>query len=346
MQPTIIQAGALGSEAARRDNPLQLSGGAADHGRLGRLSKNSPALTWHRVSKSFGHVQAVDEVTIQVTSGEVLGLLGPNGAGKSTLLSMAAGLERPDTGEVVSAGPARVGFMPQEYALYPTLSAWENAMYVAGLWRLTRSEARKESERVIELVGLSHHRHAQVKTLSGGMRRRLSLGIALLGSPAVLLLDEPTVGVDPQSRVALLDMITAARDSGVAVVYSSHYMEEVQMLADRVAILHQGRLLCEGQVNDLIGERGETTLELEVITPRASELDRLLSGCDSLCRSAQMTVQCDVASLSFHVVDRETALATVLQATRSLDATVVDLRLREPTLEAVFMTLTGRQLCE
>lgn len=276
----------------------------------------------------------------------MLGLLGPNGAGKSTLLALATGLEQPDSGEIVSAGPGGIGFMPQEYALYPTLSAWDNAMYLAGLWRLSRSEARRETERVIELVGLGHHRHAQVKTFSGGMRRRLSLGIALLGSPPVLLLDEPTVGVDPQSRLALLDLVKDVSDSGVAVMYSSHYMEEVQALAGRVAILHQGRLVCEGRVADLIAQHGKTTLELEVITSRLDQLNDQLNSSKALHNESQRMAQSGIVNLGFHVTDREEAVAAALQAVRSVDGRVVDLRLREPTLEAVFMTLTGRQLCE
>jgi ABC-2 type transport system ATP-binding protein len=285
-------------------------------------------------------------VTLQLRSGEVLGLLGPNGAGKSTLLALATGLELPDSGEIISAGPGRIGFMPQEYALYPTLSAWDNAMYLAGLWRLSRSEARRETERVIDLVGLGHRRRAQVKTFSGGMRRRLSLGIALLGSPPVLLLDEPTVGVDPQSRLALLDLVKDVSDSGVAVMYSSHYMEEVQALAGRVAILHQGRLVCEGRVADLIAQHGKTTLELEVITSRLDQLNDQLNSSKALHSESQRMAQSGIVNLRFHVTDREEAVATALQAVRSVDGRVVDLRLREPTLEAVFMTLTGRQLCE
>jgi ABC-2 type transport system ATP-binding protein len=301
-------------------------------------------LNWHEVSKAFGPVQAVDRVTLQLKRGEVLGLLGPNGAGKSTLLALATGLEMPDSGEIIAAG--NIGFMPQEYALYPTLSAWDNVMYLAGLWRLSRSVARKEAARVIELVGLGQQRDMQVKTFSGGMRRRLSLGIALLGSPPVLLLDEPTVGVDPQSRLGLLKLVKDASASGVAVIYSSHYMEEVQTLVDRVAILDRGRLVCEGRVGDLIAQHGTTTLELEVIAAEPDRLLNQLDPCEAFQSRGYRVAESGVISLSFNVINREDAVADVLQASRSAGASVVDLRLREPTLEAVFMSLTGRQLCD
>ena len=220
-----------------------------------------PVLSWRGVSKSFGPVRALDGVALAVGPGEILGLVGPNGAGKSPLLGVATGLFRPDSGEVVLAGGARIGFMPQEYALYPPLSAWENAMYVARSCGLRRTDARREVASALDAIGLAARAHARVKNLSGGMRRRLSLALALLGSPRGLILDEPMAGVDPESRIALTSFVARARERGTAVVYSTHHMEEVEALADRVAILHDGRLLCAAPVAEVVARHGAARLE-------------------------------------------------------------------------------------
>lgn len=304
------------------------------------------AISWRGVAKSFGPVKALDGVSIDVREGEILGLLGPNGAGKSTLLAIATGIESPDAGDVVLAPGARAGFMPQEYALYPTLSAWENAMYVARSWGSSRMDARAEVAQVLELTGLEARAHARVSTLSGGTRRRLSLAIALLGSPRVLVLDEPTGGVDPESTIALVELVARASERGTAVVYSTHHMEEVQALADRVAILHEGRLLCSGPVEEIVERYGGAYLELEMLTSHPERVTALLRDSGAFFEVVHGCAENGTWRYGLPVADRGAALAAAVDAAVAAGGTVTDLRLREPTLGAAFMTLTGRELCD
>jgi ABC-2 type transport system ATP-binding protein len=279
-----------------------------------------------------------------VRAGEVLGLLGPNGAGKSTLLALVTGLERPDRGSVELAPHVRPGFMPQEYALYPTLTAWENAIYVARSHGMGRGEARAAVESVVDRVGLAEHLHRRVKGFSGGMRRRLSLAIAMLGDPRVLVLDEPTVGVDPQSRAAVLDLVAEARDAGSAIIYSTHYMEEVQALADRVAVLHEGRVLCTGPVDEIVDRYGETHLDLEVATETPDRVTGLLRATEAFARVEPSEPDGGRVRYRLTVRDGAAAFATALETVTGAGASVVDARMREATLSAAFIALTGREL--
>ena len=238
--------------------------------RNGRLAKNrniEAVLHCEGLRKRFGDIQAVNGVSFDIAPGESYGLLGPNGAGKTTTISIVAGLLEADGGEAFVAGKrlttrsvaakAAIGFVPQELAIYPDLTAHENLSFFARLYGLSAKQARARVEEVLEVIGLSERAKDQAKTYSGGMKRRLNIGIGLLHEPSLLILDEPTVGVDPQSRNAILESVEQLGEQGMAVLYTTHYMEEAERLCDRVGIIDRGELKAEGTREELVALLGE-----------------------------------------------------------------------------------------
>lgn len=278
-------------------------------------------LTLENLFKSYGQTRAVDGLSLEVRTGEILGLLGPNGAGKSTTVGLCCGLLTPDRGTVLlgDAGPPtrpdarrRIGVAPQELAIYDDFSAAENISFFARLYDLRGAALAQRVSQSLAFVGLSDRSRAAAKTFSGGMKRRLNLACAIAHDPAILLLDEPTVGVDPQSRNAIIENVHLLRDRGITIVYSTHYMEEAQRLCDRVAIVDHGRLLALDTVTRLIADHGgDPQIVLE--TPAG---ERRLATRDPL------------------------HLLTQLQMRGEL----TDFRVERPNLEAVFLKLTGRTL--
>ncbi len=272
------------------------------------------------LAKSFGGVKAVDGLSLEVRRGEVFGLLGANGAGKSTTINMAMGLVAPDRGtvELEGLGPPtnaqvrrHLGFAPQTLALYDQLSAEENLQFFARLYGLT--DAKSRAAAVLELVGLAPRAKDRVATYSGGMQRRLNLAVALLHDPPLLLLDEPTAGVDPQSRNNILELVRDLASRGRTVVYTTHYMEEASRLCDRVGILDHGKLLDVGTVPELVQRHGGDTVVVVERTGLAEE--------------------------------RITTSEPLKQISLALDAgDVSGVRVERPDLEAVFLALTGRSL--
>ncbi|MBW8866251.1 MAG: ABC transporter ATP-binding protein [Acidobacteria bacterium] len=235
-------------------------------------------LTVKHLRKSFGTVLAVNDVSFSVASGQILGLLGPNGAGKTTTVSMVAGLLTPDAGEVLIAGQRlagdtdpskrRIGLVPQDLALYDELSARDNLRFFGALYTMTGRALDTAIERVLTLVGLADRARDAVKTFSGGMKRRLNLAAGLLHNPDILLLDEPTVGVDPQSRNAIFDNLETLKAEGKALLYTTHYMEEVERLADRIVIVDHGTVVADDTLAGLqsrVATAGGGTATLESV---------------------------------------------------------------------------------
>jgi ABC-2 type transport system ATP-binding protein len=215
-----------------------------------------------QLSKRYGDRLAVNAISFAIAAGETVGLLGPNGAGKTTAIAMISGIARPDGGQVSLGGvrvtqdanalKRRVGLVPQDLALYDELSAWENLQLFGGLYGLGAEHLRKRADDALALVGLAGRRNERVKTFSGGMKRRLNIAGALLHDPDLILLDEPTVGVDPQSRNAIFDNLEALKRRGKTLLYTTHYMEEAERLCDRVLILDHGRILADDSVANLM----------------------------------------------------------------------------------------------
>jgi ABC-2 type transport system ATP-binding protein len=302
------------------------------------------------LSKAFGTLRAVDNVSFAVRAGELYGLLGPNGAGKTTTLSIIAGLLRPDAGEVVVDGvhlqddPQRarrfLGVVPQELALYEELTARENLEFWGRLAGLSAREARRRAAELLEALALTDRAHDPVKTYSGGMKRRVNLGCALLHRPRLLLLDEPTVGIDPQARVNLLDFIRGLQRDGTAILYTTHYLEEAETLCQRIGILDHGRLLAEGTLEELqqrLGGDRLFVLEGNLGDAAPDTWPGFAARFRVIQRTARQLV----------VAARDTRdPAECLRDLLALPARVENVTLKRPSLNDVFLQLTGRELRE
>ncbi len=301
------------------------------------------------VTKSFGSRCAVDHVTFQVAAGHTLGLIGPNGAGKSTTVGMIAGLIAPDSGQVsvngqlVSQGncPAKrnIGLVPQDLALYDDLSARDNLSLFGGLYGLKGAQLKARCDAVLALVQLSDRAGDKPSTFSGGMKRRLNIAAALLHEPQLLILDEPTVGVDPQSRNAIFDCLDALRAQGHALIYTSHYMEEVERLADHVIIIDHGKVIADASPAALHQQLpSQAALHLDF----AQAPDRELIA--ALGRQAGVTrVALDGASVNVSLHCTEDGLP-LLNWLVQQGRTPQHFASNKAKLEDVFLTLTGRTL--
>jgi ABC-2 type transport system ATP-binding protein len=303
---------------------------------------------------SFGPRVALDGVSFDVAAGEVVGLLGPNGAGKTTTLSILATLRRPDAGDAEVAGystrrQARsvrrvLGLVPQALAVYPTLTAWENVRCFAVLRGLRGRAARAAARHALELVGLEERAHDVVATYSGGMQRRLNLACGLLHSPPVLLLDEPTVGVDPQSRARIMDTVRAHAAAGAAVLYSTHYMEEAERLCDRVLLIDHGRVVAAGTPAELT--RSEDGAMRLVLVTRDPLPEGWLDGLADAQPASSVRATEGIPERGHHV---EVMVATLSVVARVLERAgaateILEFHVHRPDLEDVFLRITGRGL--
>ncbi len=300
------------------------------------------------LGKAYQGRAAVENLSFTIPPGHIFGLLGPNGAGKTTTISIISGLFPPDKGDVIVDGhsllthPARakalMGVVPQEIALYTTLSARENLHFWGRLYGLKGDALKVRVEQVLERVGLSDRANEAIKGYSGGMKRRINIAAGLLHEPRLLLLDEPTVGVDPQSRRAILDMIKDLNASGMTVLYTSHYMEEVQELCSLVAIMDQGRIVAHGTQEELhrvVGEHDLVRLEVDPPLEDPSFLQSILGV---------FAVNITPEGVDLTVSDGHTLLATIIAAITQQGAAVNAVRIERPNLETVFLHLTGRML--
>ena len=310
-----------------------------------------PVLRCEHLVRRFGERTAVDDVSFSIAPGETYGLLGPNGAGKTTCIRMVCGLLRRDGGEVVVNGlrvdprtvraKAGIGFVPQDVALYPDLSARENLRFFGRLYRLRGRLLDERVAEVLELVDLADRAGDRVESFSGGMRRRLNIGAGLLHRPQLLVLDEPTVGVDPQSRHAILDSVHQLGRSGMAVLYTTHYMEEAERICDRVGIIDRGRLIAEGTRRELVSQLDEhDQIELTVSGP--------LNAFVEACRKLDGVEEAGTKDGEVHLLAREgrKLLPQALELAERCGVVVKSVEVKEPDLEAVFLRLTGTALRE
>lgn len=296
-------------------------------------------------------VLAVDHVSFHVREGEIFSLLGPNGAGKTTLISMLSGILRPTEGDAyigdysIRSAPLQakrlIGLVPQEVALYPTLSAWENLRFWGGMYGLRGKELRNRVEEALELVGLRDRAKDRVAHFSGGMKRRLNLAAGLLHRPRLLILDEPTVGIDPQSRRRILDMVKEFNAEGMTILYTTHYMEEAEELSHRIAIMDHGHIIALGTLEELrkiVGELETVRLTFRSGTP-VEEVVELLR---SLPQVAGVTAR-DV-SVTVLTPDAAQLLPVLIARVGERGFPLTSLDVERPDLEAVFLHLTGRSL--
>ncbi|MGB7861074.1 MAG: ABC transporter ATP-binding protein [Acidimicrobiia bacterium] len=299
--------------------------------------------------KTFGELRAVDGVSFRIAPGETFGLLGPNGAGKTTSISMIAGLLESDSGSVTVNGEAIstrstdgkrfIGLVPQDLAIYPELTAKENLTFFGKLYGMGGDALVARVGELLGVVGLTDRSDDLTKEFSGGMKRRLNIGIGLLHKPALLILDEPTVGVDPQSRNAILESVEALSAEGMAVLYTTHYMEEAERLCDRVAIIDEGSIQAEGtrrELVSLVGEKDRVTITGSGALGAAAGAIAAMDGV-SEASSTEREIQ-------VLAVDASTILPELLSKATSAGAAITGVQVVEPNLEAVFLHLTGKAL--
>lgn len=299
--------------------------------------------------KVFDANTAVDNVSFNVEAGEVFGLLGPNGAGKSTLIGMISTLLTPTSGDVIIAGHSiltepmavkqAIGVVPQEIALYPTLTARENLDFWGKMYGLAASEMKKRSAAVLEIVGLTDRANERIETYSGGMKRRINIAAGLLHNPKVLFMDEPTVGIDPQSRNHILETVKHLNEQGLTVIYTSHYMEEVEFLCDRIAIVDQGKVIAEGTQEELRLLVGDQDIIRATAAGLREDIIPVLTAIPDVDKATLRDGSIDILSAHGRKV-----LAEVITTMNDHDIKVASVDVQEPDLESVFLHLTGRTL--
>jgi len=293
--------------------------------------------------KRFGDLTAVNGVSLTVRAGECLGLLGPNGAGKSTLIRAMVGRVIEDSGRVMVMGQAAgstaarmaLGWVPQELSIYPRISCRENLGSFGRYYGLKGQALKEAIAWCINWAALEEKQDEVAKTLSGGMKRRLNMAAGMLHRPKVVLFDEPTVGVDPQSRNRIFEMIEALRDAGTAIVYTTHYMEEAERLCDRIAIIDHGRIIAEGTKEELV--EGTFGRRSQVLARLAGEKEAIEAWAKRHGgRVTEETVE--------FTIEQAGEIAPLLDDAKKAGLELVDLSLRRPNLESVFLHLTGREL--
>jgi ABC-2 type transport system ATP-binding protein len=315
---------------------------------------SEPSIRVAGLGVRYGERQALRDVSFEVAAGEVVALLGPNGAGKTTLMSVLAGLFPPQQGRVALGGfdvvtqrarAQRVaGLVPQRLALYPSLTARENLRFFAGAAGLRRGAARRAAERGLAVAGLEDRAGEPVARFSGGMRRRLNLACGMVSDPRILLLDEPTVGVDPQSRERIFEAVRAQAAAGVAVLWSTHQIEEAERLCDRVVLIDHGRLVASGTPGALVRDHG-AGLRLEIVTaePLPPGWERGAPGARACEPSARERARARGALACVRLAEIAAAPG-VLERAVAFGQEVLEAEVRRSDLEDVFIALTGREL--
>jgi ABC-2 type transport system ATP-binding protein len=307
------------------------------------------AIEVKNLKKSFGDLQAVQDASFNADSGEVLSLLGPNGAGKSTTISMISGLLAPSDGDASimgysvtkepEAAKASLGVVPQDIALYPDLSARENLVFWGKMYGLRGAALKLRVDEVLEIIGLADRQKDFVSKFSGGMKRRVNIGAALLHKPAVIIMDEPTVGIDPQSRRHILDNVKELNRQGMTVLYTTHYMEEAAELSNHIAIMDKGKVIAYGTHDELIKMVGEET---RIDVTLNTEGEKVLAA----WRATEGVSKIDAldGKVTALVDDSNRVLPRLFEAASKVNVRITSVDIQEPNLETVFLHLTGRAL--
>ncbi|GAB4402674.1 MAG: linearmycin resistance ATP-binding protein LnrL [Anaerolineales bacterium] len=311
----------------------------------------SNILEVNNLVKNYGNFQAVKAISFNIKEGEIFSLLGPNGAGKTTTISMLSTLYAPTSGDATIAGHSitkspmdvrnAIGVVPQDLALYEDLSARENLTFWGQMYGLSGSALQNRVEEVLSQIGLVDKAKDRIKTYSGGMKRRVNIGVGLLHKPKLLFMDEPTVGIDPQSRRAILDTVKALNKQGMTVLYTTHYMEEAEELSDRVGIIDHGELIAIGTQKELTKQVGETeTLVLHI--SENEDPEALVTAFKGIKDVLEANIVDHEVSVIAH--SAKDVLAPVVTKANERRIKIHSIDIREPNLEAVFLHLTGRAL--
>jgi ABC-2 type transport system ATP-binding protein len=307
------------------------------------------AIRVENLDKQFDDIHAVNDVSFAVQQGEIFSLLGPNGAGKSTTISMISGLFPPDAGDAFifghsisedgAAAKACTGVVPQEIALYEDLTARENLEFWGKMYGLRGQELRQRVDELLEMIGLAERQKDRIEKYSGGMKRRVNIGVALLHKPAVIIMDEPTVGIDPQSRRHILEGVKDLQADGATVLYTTHYMEEAQELSDHIAIMDQGRIIASGSHDELVRLVGsQDRIDLQLSAPSAAVLAQWQEIPGVAQVAAESGVVCVLAD------DSNVVLPRLFDVANEHGVRITSVDVQEPNLESVFLHLTGRAL--
>ena len=302
------------------------------------------------VTKSYGRHKVLQNVSFEIMEGELFGLLGPNGAGKSTLIDILTGIQSMDSGEIFINGKSiktdkveirkHLGLVPQDIALLEELNAVDNLEYFGGLYGLAGQELKSQIEKLLEVAGLTDKKKEKVKNYSGGMKRRLNIAVAMLHNPSILILDEPTVGVDAQSRQHIFDYIQSLADQGTTILYTSHYMEEIEALCKRVFILDLGEEVAYGtkeEVKKLVGHTQTVALTL----------DRVPAGFDEVLKNSENGIQfvtVDGQDIELTIDQTIFSMMKLIEQVEQAQLVIKSVNVKETTLEEAFLQLTGKTL--
>ena len=302
------------------------------------------------VTKSYGRQKVLQNVSFEIMEGELFGLLGPNGAGKSTLIDILTGIQSMDSGEIFINGKSiktdkveirkHLGLVPQDIALLEELNAVDNLEYFGGLYGLAGQELKSQIEKLLEVAGLTDKKKEKVKNYSGGMKRRLNIAVAMLHNPSILILDEPTVGVDAQSRQHIFDYIQSLAEQGTTILYTSHYMEEIEALCKRVFILDLGEEVAYGtkeEVKKLVGHTQTVALTL----------DRVPAGFDEVLKNSENGIQfvtVDGQDVALTIDQTIFSMMKLIEQVEQAQLVIKSVNVKETTLEEAFLQLTGKTL--
>ncbi|PLS16117.1 export ABC transporter ATP-binding protein [Bacillus sp. M6-12] len=303
------------------------------------------------IKKTFSQMEVVRGISFTVQKGESFGLLGPNGAGKSTTIGMICGLLSCDSGEITVSGSSvkrrpmdikrKIGVVPQEIALYPTMSAKDNLLFWGKMYGLSGAQARKRADEVLEFVGLADRAKHKIETFSGGMKRRINIGASLMHEPELLIMDEPTVGIDPQSRNHILETVKELNKQGMTVIYTSHYMEEVDFLCNRIGIVDQGKMIALGTKDDLCKRlAGGTAIKMSL----NSLDDSFIESIKALSNVERIIANPEDGTLEVFVNNHQIVMGDIMGCAIKNKLQVLSFEVKEPNLESLFLSLTGRSL--
>ncbi len=299
------------------------------------------------LEKHFGSVTAVNKISFSIQEGEIFGLLGPNGAGKSTIIKILSTLLKSDSGSVFINGKEInknsddckkiIGVVPQEIALYEDFSAYDNLMFWGKLNGVSKTDLKQEIPKLLSLIGLEDRKSDLLKTYSGGMKRRINIAAALLHNPKILFMDEPTTGVDPQSRNKIFDIIETLNAKGMTVVYTTHYMEEVERLCNNIAIIDKGEIIAQGTIDELQAQCGLNEYIL-LKTPNTTDLAIAM-----LQKTIQLPIVFEKSIISAQCKPHK-HLQSLLDNCKRLKIEITDIQIQKTNLETIFLHLTGKQL--
>lgn len=307
------------------------------------------AIQVENLDKRFDDIHAVDNISFNVQQGEIFSLLGPNGAGKSTTISMISGLLSPDEGDASILGhsitqhgadaKACIGIVPQEIALYEDLTARENMEFWGKMYGLRGQELRQRVDEVLQMISLTERQKDRIEKYSGGMKRRVNIGVALLHKPAVIIMDEPTVGIDPQSRRHILDGVKELQAEGATILYTTHYMEEAQELSDHIAIMDNGQIMASGTHDELVRLIGrQDQIDLQLSAPS----EQVIAQWQEIPGVAQVAVENGLVTILAD--DSNVILPRLFDVANENEVRITAVDIQEPNLESVFLHLTGRAL--